>query len=81
MKLYTTDNEGTSLIKPGSWIESSSLHLLNLQIKSWAMFFELIVLQKMFFKLNIISDTVLLFLLTQGAPLGSLLSQKEISGV
>ncbi len=47
MKLYTKDNEGTSLIKHGSWIESSSLRKLNLLIK----------LQMMFLKLNIISDT------------------------
>jgi hypothetical protein len=40
MKLYTKDNEGTSLIKPGMWIESYSLHKLNLLIKLQRMFFE-----------------------------------------
>jgi len=29
MKLFTRDNEGTSLIKCGSWIESSSLRQLS----------------------------------------------------
>ncbi len=59
MELYTKDNEGTSLIKCGSWIESSSLRYLNLLIKLRVMFFELIQLQKMFFALNIVSDTAM----------------------
>ncbi len=33
MKLYTTDNEGTGIIKCGLWIESPSLHKLNLLIE------------------------------------------------
>ncbi len=43
-KLYTTDSEGTSLIKHGSWIESSSLHQFNLLNKLRLMCFELIKL-------------------------------------
>jgi hypothetical protein len=31
MNLYTKDNQGTSLIKHGTLIESSSLHYLDLQ--------------------------------------------------
>jgi len=42
MKLYIKDNEGTSLIKHGWWIESSSLHRLNLLIKLQMMLFKLI---------------------------------------
>ncbi len=44
--LYKKDNEGTRLINHGSYIESSSLHLLNLIFKLWVMTF----------KFNIISD-------------------------
>ncbi len=62
MKLYLKDNEGTSLIKHGSWLESSSLHWLNLLIKLQMVFFKLIKLPKMFIKLNIVSDTRLIFL-------------------
>ncbi len=47
MKLYTKYNEGTSLIKHGSWTERSSLRLLNL----------LITLRMLSFELNIVSDT------------------------
>ncbi len=60
MKLNTKNNEGMSLIKHGSWIEIFSLRKLNSLIKLWMMFFELIKLRKMFFKFNIISDTVYL---------------------
>ncbi len=40
MKVYRKDNEGTSLIKSGAKIESSSLRLLSLLIQLQMMFFE-----------------------------------------
>ncbi len=52
MKLFTTDNEGSSLIKHGSWIESSSLRWLSLANKIASDGLDLLSYEKMFLKLK-----------------------------